>query len=160
MTRRLLLACGAVAVLVAGVLAACGRDGAACDVPRQEPPDPASGLHVLDDTSLIWDSAAPTSGPHRSVAPEGGLRDAPVDELDQVAFLEAGGVVVQMDARSTVPDEISALAGPDVLVVPGLPELPDRVVATAWTWRLSCSAVDLEPLRAFIEERVGAATGH
>ena len=115
---------------------------------------------MLDDTGLIWDSAAPTSGPHRSVAPEGGLRDAPVDELDQVAFLEAGGVIVQMDARAVVPDEISALAGPDVLVAPGLPELPDPVVATAWTWRLRCSAVEVEPLRAFIEERVGAATGH
>ena len=160
MTRRRPLACGAVAVLAVGVLAACGSDGAACDVPRQEPPDPASGLHVLDDTGLIWDSAAPTSGPHRSVVPEGGLRDAPVDELDQVAFLEAGGVIVQMDARAVVPDEISALAGPDVLVAPGLPELPDPVVATAWTWRLRCSAVEVEPLRAFIEERVGAATGH
>jgi hypothetical protein len=56
--------------------------------------------------------------------------------------------------------EISALAGPNVLVAPGRPELPDRVVATAWTWRLRCSAVNVEPIRAFIEERVGAATGH
>ncbi len=114
---------------------------------------------MLDDTGLAWDSVAPTSGPHRGVAPEGGLRDAPVDELDQVAFLEAGGVVVQVHARS-VPDELAALAGPDVLVAPGRPELSDRVVATAWTWRLSCTAVDVEPLRAFIVERVGASAGH
>lgn len=146
-------------MLVAGLLAACGSDRAACDVPRQEPPDPASGLHVLDDTGLAWDSAAPTSGPHRGVAPEGGLRDAPVDELDQVAFLETGGVILQVDARA-VPDEIAALASPDVLVAPGRPELPDRVVATAWTWRLRCSAVDVEPLRAFIDQRVGTTPGH
>jgi len=48
--------------------------------------------------------------------------------------------------------EISALAGPDVLMAAGRPELPNRVVARAWTWRLRCSAVDVEQLRAFIED--------
>ena len=138
---------------------ACGADRVVCDVPRQEAPDPASGLHLLDDAEIRWEADPPTSGPHRSVAPDGGLWHESPNELDQVAFLETGGVVVLVSTR-TVPDELAALAGPRVLVAPGQPNLPDEVVATAWTWRLRCSAVDVEPLRAFIEERVGAATGH
>ena len=143
---------------MAGLLAACSSDGTACDVPRQEPPDPASGLHVLDATGLIWSSTAPTSGPHRGVVPDGGLRTAPVDEVDQVAFLEAGGVVVQVRSEA-VPDAMAELADAEVLVAPR-PDLDDEVVATAWTWRLRCSAIDAEPVRAFIANRSGLRQGH
>ena len=149
-----------VIVTVFGVaMIACGADRVVCDVPRQEAPDPASGLHVLDDAQLKWEADPPTSGPHRSVAPEGGLRYAPLDELDQVAFLEAGGVIVLVSARPVL-DELAALAGPGVLVAPGRPDLPDEVVATAWTWRLRCSALDVESVRAFIADRVGVHSGH
>jgi len=153
------LAAVATITLFGLAMTACGTNQAACDVPRQEAPDPASGLHVLDDAQLKWEADPPTSGPHRSVAPEGGLRYAPLDELDQVAFLEAGGVIVLVSARPVL-DELAALAGPDVLVAPGRPDLPDEVVATAWTWRLRCSALDVESVRAFIADRVGVHSGH
>lgn len=147
-----------VPLLVIFFTAACGETSEPCGTPRQEPPDPASGLHVLDEEIIDWPDDPPTSGPHRAVVPAGGLRQEPIDPLDQVAFLEAGGVVIQVDSPQ-VPKELAALAHSDVIIAPR-PGLPDAVVATAWTWRLRCSSLDSARLRSFISRRVGIADGH
>ncbi len=158
MSSRQRLAVGTMASLLAAILLSCGGGDPACDLPRQEAPDPASELHVLDDSGLRWSSTAPTSGPHRLAVPQGGLQINEVDELDQVAFLEAGGIIIQVRG-DTVPDVLADLAAPAVLIAPRS-VLSDKVVATAWTWRLRCSTIEIGPLQSFISDRAGTSKGH
>ena len=66
-----------------------------CDIPRQEPLSASSSLHLLESVGAVWDSNPPTSGPHYPIAPAGGIYDFTLSPLEQVAFLESGGVIVQ-----------------------------------------------------------------
>ena len=143
--------------IVAGLLLACGAEKA-CQVPQQEAPHPASGVHLLDETGATWAGDPPTSGPHRALQPSGGIHREPIPRLDQVAFLEAGGVILHYDSglASNQLANLQNLTGPKVAVAPSPavgPEYP--VVATAWTWRLRCQSVDNEILERFIVRRVG-----
>ena len=158
MLPRQHLTVGTTLSLLVATLVSCGTGEPICGLPRQEPPDPASSLHVFDDSALEWSSTAPTSGPHRAAVPRGGLQVDEVHELDQIAFLEAGGVVVQVRGEQ-VPDAVADLASSTVMIAPRS-ELSDTVVATAWTWRLRCSGIDIGPLRSFISDRAGSREGH
>lgn len=149
------------AALAAVVLAACGGSGSgtapsrACTEVRERL-DPASAQHLLPgapEPRYLTDP--PTSGAHALVSLPSGALDAPVPKPVQVAILEAGGVLVQY--RGLAPDDVGrlrALAGGDVRVAPA-ERLPAPVVATAWTYKLTCSAVDLAALRRFIAAHAG-----
>ena len=65
-----------------------------CDNQRQESPHPGSGLHLITDEKVRWQSTPPLSGPHLSIAPTGGIWEKPIPPLQQVAFLEKGGVII------------------------------------------------------------------
>jgi len=54
--------------------------------------------------------------------------------------------------------KLSDLAADKVVVAPN-PSLPDRVVATAWLNKQSCSGVDAGALRGFIRTRAGHGPG-
>lgn len=142
----------AVITVIAGSLIACGSEDA-CDLPRQEAPYPASGVHLLDDTNVVWPSDLPTSGPHRALRPPGGIHHEPIPRLDQVAFLESGGVVLHYSSSLTPRQiaQLQSLAGATVAIAPN-PVLGTGtpVAATAWTWRLLCRTVELEVLDRFV----------
>ena len=143
--------------ILAGSFIACGAEEA-CQVPQQEAPYPASGVHLLNETGVTWAGDPPTSGPHRALRPRGGSHRGPSPKLDQVAVLEAGGVILHYDSglASSQLAKLQTLAGPEVAVAPNPalgPEYP--VVATAWTWRLRCQLVDNETLDRFVVRRVG-----
>jgi len=152
---------GAFAVSLALVASACGDTSATggC-VEIREPEDPASLQHVLDPDRVVFQTDPPTSGPHLSGPPVSGRFDAPITAAAQVRALEDGRVVVQY-TDAAVGAELAALTDdPDVeFVVAPATTLPAPVVATAWTWKLTCSAVDLDRLRAFGAARVGDAPG-
>jgi hypothetical protein len=158
--RALLLA--AALVLVAG--SACGDGGGdadgACGPVVREALDPSSPRHLLPGApEPDYATDPPTSGAHSSGRPPEGVLDASLSRPDQVAVLETGRVLLQYD-----PDEISApdrrrierLAGDDVTVAPN-PDLPEAVVATAWTVKQTCTRADPDALAEFVEAHRSAA---
>lgn len=154
---RLLHWCCACSLL----LVACGGDDAAGCIELREPEDQASGLHVLSEGAVEYQTDPPTSGPHiAGPTPEGAL-DQPVLREIQVRLLEAGGVMVQYDGTLGADEvaDLSSIASSAIVVAPAVAELPDRVVATAWTWKLSCGSVDADRLARFATERSVDAPG-
>lgn len=152
---------GAFALTLALVASACGDSSAtgAC-VEIREPEDPASLQHVLDPDAVVFQTDPPTSGPHLSGPPVAGRFGAPITAAAQVRALEDGRVVVQY-TDAALGDELAAL-GDDLdveFVIAPADTLPAPVVATAWTWKLTCETADLDRIRAFGVDRVGDAPG-
>ena len=129
----------------------------ACGPIREEPLDPAYLVHVVgtgEDVEYTTDP--PTSGPHKAGPPVEGVVAEPLPRPIQVGILERGDVLVQ-HAPDLTPEEqadLATVAGPGVVIAPN-PDLPARVLATAWTHKRTCDAVDLDALQGFIEERRG-----
>lgn len=148
--RRLPMAPAAVLLLL--LLAGCREKSeprAACASVVIEALDPASIQHVLPGApEPTYRTDPPTSGAHRAGPIPTGALDQPLPRSVQVAVLEQGGVVVQ----HRNPADRAALAplGGDRVVVAPAPDLPVRVVATAWRHKLACTGLDVEALRSFI----------
>jgi hypothetical protein len=151
---------------VAGTaLAGCGSGGgsgsADCGPPRREALDPSSAQHVLGDGdgTATYQTDPPTSGPHAPGRALSGVLDEPLSRPAQVGVLEAGGILVQYrDLTDEELDELSTVAGDGVAVVPNA-DLPDRVVATAWLFKQTCSDVDVAALGRFVEDHAGPGPG-
>jgi hypothetical protein len=141
----------------------CGDDGSAssaCDQPVREELDPASLTHVIDPADARFTTNPPTSGPHVSGALPTGVVDEPIPGAVQVAVLEGGNVLVQYrDLSDADRTEVEAFAGDQVVVAPN-PDLPAPVVATAWTYKLTCDALDVDAVETFIADHAGAAVNH
>jgi hypothetical protein len=156
--RRPIGACLAGALALIG--ASCGGgDSAAgtCGPIAREALDPAYLVHVLgDDTGVQYTSDPPTSGPHQAGPPVEGVVGEAITRPVQVGILERGDVLLQHspDLPDAQRRDLEALAGPGVVVEPN-DDLPDPVVATAWTDKRTCSSVDVDQLRDFIDARVG-----
>lgn len=106
----------------------------------------------------IFASENPTSGPHSPID-LAGVQAEPLSPVAQVGLLEEGSILLQhqnLDDRARA--EIESLAGPDVIVAPGR-NLPDTVMATAWTAKLRCDGVEPEALRGFINRFKGQGLG-
>lgn len=146
-----------VGALLAVSVAACG-DGegsaGACGPIQREALDSAYLVHVLgDDTDVAYTSDPPTSGPHQPGPPVQGVVDEPLTRPIQVGILEQGDVLIQHDPSVAAAD-LADLGREGVVIAPS-PDLPAPVVATAWTYKRTCDAVDLAALQEFIEERGG-----
>jgi hypothetical protein len=151
----------ALCVVILGMPAACGGGSAssACDQPVREELDPASLTHVIDPDTARFLTDPPTSGPHVSGAVPTGVVGESLPGAVQVAILEGGNVLVQYrDLAGTDLEAVTGLAGEHVVVAPN-PDLPAPVVATAWTYKLTCDAVDVDALETFIADHAGADTG-
>lgn len=129
----------------------------ACGPIQEEPLDPTYLVHVVGTGEDIeYRSDPPTSGPHKAGPPVEGVVDEPLPRPVQVGILERGDVLVQ-HAPDLTPEEqadLATLAAPGVVIAPN-PDLPAPVVATAWTHKRTCDAVDLDALQGFIDERRG-----
>lgn len=149
-------------VVVAALLgSACGNgsDGAAACAEIREPADPLSIQHVIDPGGLTFLTDPPTSGPHIAGPAAVGRFDEPLAPAAQVRTLEAGGVVVQFDDSIDDVALDALLGGPvDVALAPGT-NLPASLVATAWTWKLTCDSLELADLERFVAERTADAPG-
>jgi hypothetical protein len=83
----------------------------------------------------------------------------PLSRPSQVGALEAGVVLLQYRDLSTEDTRtLESLVTDNVVVAPN-PSLPDRVVATAWLVKQTCSGVDTAALRGFIRTRAGHGPG-
>ena len=134
---------------------ACSSENG-CDLPRQEPLSSTSSLHLLGNAEVTWETNPPTSGPHYPIPPKGGNYDYALSNLEQVSFLESGGVIVQYlpDINGNNHPKLASFASNYVIISPN-ETLESLLVATAWTWKLSCKEYDFESLAKFIAERQG-----
>jgi hypothetical protein len=148
--------------LSAVILSACSTDGSSGScVELREPQDPQSGLHVIDPEGLTYTTDPPTSGPHAGGPAASGVFDEPLLAAVQVRVLESGGAMIQYDdtVSPTAIDELTSLVSGAVALAPTDSNLPSPIVATAWTWKLTCDVVDLDRIEAFIIDRPQDAPG-
>lgn len=152
------------AALLAAVLAGCGGDDgdAAAAGPTDvcgeiEHPTVQGGGHLLGDTAppVPYSSVPPTSGWHSSGVPPTGVAAEPLSEPEQVALLEAGGVVVThhgVDAEALAPiTELveGELAG-RVAMTPYDGLEAGEVAFTGWGVLQRCDGVDVAAFEAFV----------
>lgn len=162
--KKALIAAAAVlgaVVIVAGAVALRGGGGgeaaplsSACPTkqfPEQRP------THVEElPAGYEYSSDPPTSGVHDPAPAVWGSYTEEIPQLSLVHNLEHGGVVVQYgssitpDARAEIEDWYRE--DPNGIVVAPLPKLGNRVVVTAWTWRMTCTGFDPEALTQFKDE--------
>jgi hypothetical protein len=143
---------------VASALSACGGGGggggsAGCGQPFREPLHANSLQHIIDPSSAKFDTDPPTSGPHLFTPPARGVVTRQLLPAEQVTVLEAGDVLVQYRDAADAP-AVEALRQTWVTIAPNA-SLKERVVATAWTYKLECRAVDTAALQRFIDAHKG-----
>lgn len=129
----------------------------ACGPVTRERLDSTYLVHVLEDgADVAYTTDPPTSGPHKPGPEISGVLTEPLARPLQVGALERGDILLQHspDLPSDQRSRLGALAGPGVVVAPN-PDLPSAVVATAWTYKLRCTSVDVAALRRFIDQRAG-----
>ena len=148
-----------VLVATAVALPGCGGGGkseSGCAAPVRERLDPNSAQHLVGDAEPPpYLSHPPTSGAHKVGRWPAGTLTKPIDEPVQVAMLEGGAVLLQYrDLSPADRKRLETLSGGHVSVAPNA-HLPDRVVATAWTWKQTCGDVDVPALRTFIATHGG-----
>jgi hypothetical protein len=127
----------------------------------REPLDSRSLQHILPTTpEPTFLTNPPTSGPHRPGLHPQGVLTQPIDKGVQVSMLEGGQILIQYKDLSTKDRaKVEALAGGPVSVAPN-PELPAKVVATAWMAKVICSGVDSDALVKFAARFQGKGAGH
>jgi hypothetical protein len=159
--RRRLAPAALIAGALALALAACGGSGGqsdgACGPITRESLDPAYLVHVVGTANgAEYTSDPPTSGPHQPGPAVSGVVEEPISRPVQVGILERGDVLLQHapDLPAAQLAELEALGGPGVVVAPN-PDLPDPVVATAWTYKRTCTSVDAGALQDFVDQRSG-----
>jgi hypothetical protein len=148
-------------VAAASALSACGGNGggggdggsAGCGQPFREPLHSNSLQHIIDPSSAKFDTDPPTSGPHLFTPPARGVVTRQLLPAEQVTILEAGDVLVQYRDADDAP-AVEALHQTWVTIAPNS-SLEERVVATAWTYKLECRAVDTAALQRFIAAHKG-----
>lgn len=150
-----------VIALLAVPLVACSGGGSqsSCQPAHSEPLNPSLNHVLAGAPEPAYTTDPPTSGPHSPGAPVQGVLNEPLSRPLQVGALEGGDVLLQY--RDLSPDELkklSDLVSDKVVVVPNQ-SLPDRVVATAWLFKQTCSGVDAEALRGFIRTHAGHGPG-
>ena len=99
----------------------------------------------------------PTSGPHTPGSLPTGVESTPLSKPVQVGALEAGIVLVQYRDPTDL-EALRPMATGKTVVAPN-PSLPARVVATAWLWKQTCSAVDTAALAGFAAEHANKGPG-
>lgn len=143
-------------------LSGCSGSEAAgpCRQPVREELDPGHLVHVIDPTTARFKTNPPTSGPHVGGAAPTGALDQPILGAVQTAILERGDVLIQYrDIDPNDVGQVRAMAGGHTVTAPN-PDLPAPVIATAWTYKLSCDAVDTDALAKFVRQHAGQPVQH
>lgn len=140
-------------VLLTSATAGCGGSGSGCSVPVREELDPKYLVHVIDPATASYKTDPPTSGPHLSSPAPTGLVTDPMLPAVQVTVLERSDVLVQYRDAADLAQLRDLVA--DRVVVAPQPTLPARIVVTAWTYKLSCSAVDRGAIAKFVTAHAG-----
>lgn len=151
---------GALAISLVLAIAGCGSSGGgddACGPVIRERLDPAYLVHVVGDGAAVrYTTDPPTSGPHKAGPAVEGVVTEPIPRPVQVGILEGGDILLQHapDLPAAQRTALEGLAGHGVVVAVNA-DLPNPVVATAWTTKRTCRAIDVPALREFIRQRAG-----
>ena len=161
--RRAIAAAAALVCVIAGVVVFVRYKSdapfAACMGPTAERIDPNSSQHVLPGASEpLYLTNPPTSGPHKAGPSLPPVVETELDKPTQVGALEGGTVLLQYSgvASATRQRVIDLAKGHDVVVAPNS-SLPNKIVATAWLFKLSCNEFSASDLRSFIDAHAGKA---
>jgi uncharacterized membrane protein len=165
-TLRLPIPSSTAVVLVLALLllplAACGSSGGAtatCQPAHAEALNPSLNHVLAGSPEPQYTTDPPTSGPHTPGAPPASVLTSPLSRPSQVGALESGDVLLQYrDLSAAERSQLERLAASNVVVAPN-PALPDRIVATAWLFKQTCTAVDTATLRTFVHEHAGHGPG-
>jgi hypothetical protein len=158
-TARIARFWGALSITVvaaATVLVGCGSKSNAatgCGQPFREPLNPNSLQHVIDPASVTFTTDPPTSGPHLFTTPPRGVVTRLLLPAEQVTILETGDVLIQYREAADAA-AVQALTQTGVTIAPNT-TLKQRVVATAWTYKLECGGLDQSSLQRFISSHKG-----
>jgi hypothetical protein len=151
----------AAVVVALSLLSGCSGGGSdsACGPEVRERLDPNSIQHLLPGASIpAYETHPPTSGAHQVGAWPTGVLTDPIRDPVQVAMLEGGEVLVQYGpgvATSERKDlEAFARRNAHVTVAPNA-DLPTAIVATAWTYKQTCTGVDTGALGRFVRAHAG-----
>jgi len=158
--RRFAALWGVLLALASATVACSGTSTAsACSAAKPEPINPDLRHLLPGAPEPTYTTDPPTSGPHAPGALPSGALTQPLARPAQVGALEAGAVLLQYrDLSAAELRSLTDLITDKVIVAPN-PSLPDRVVATAWLFKQTCSGVDAAALRGFIRTRVGHGPG-
>jgi hypothetical protein len=150
----------AIGIAVAGCGGGGSKAGGVCGAEVREAFDPDSLQHVLPGgREPKYFTNPPTSGPHVPGPQLSGVRTDVLEKPTQVGALESGSVLVQYrDLDAAAIAMLGSLAGDQVVVAPN-PDLPDKVVATAWVFKQTCSSVDVAALQQFVSSHRGKGPG-
>ena len=160
-----LLGCAVVLTVGAGCGGSSAHSSAVCQPAFQEKLDSRSTEHLFPGApEPKYLTEPPTSGPHQLGPPFTGAVTTPIPLPKQVAMLESGYVLVQYQGLAAARvSQLVPLAGNLVTVAPAAATMPDRVVATSWTWKLVCPATtpaDLQSIQTFIATHKGHGFTH
>lgn len=183
MIVRVLPLCLAVLFTACGGQAQGGPSAPSPSIPNTGTPSPSApsaacspgeaiavqgGSHLLEDQAppVPYESTPPTSGWHSSVVPD--LRaysdDEALTEPQQVAILEAGGLVITHGPLSPDQqrrlDEAVETHAEHAAATPYAPLAADQVVFASWGALQRCTGVDPEVLDVFVAEHLGQAEDH
>ena len=149
-----------VVLLVVPLTACAGKGSSSSCQPAHSEPLNTSLNHVLaGGAEPVYSTDPPTSGPHTPGALPQGVLTQGLSRPAQVGALEAGDVLLQYrDLSEKELNDLTQLVADKVVVAPN-PNLPARVVATAWLNKQTCTSVDTTALRAFVRTRVGHGPG-
>ncbi|MEZ5244064.1 MAG: DUF3105 domain-containing protein [Acidimicrobiales bacterium] len=148
-----------VTVIMSATACGDGTAGGSC-LEVREPEDPLSIQHVIDPDAVVFRTNPPTSGPHLAGPALEGIVAQPITGAAQVRTLESGAVVVQYEDAAAL-DSLRPLLddGAARFVIAPAVALPSPVVATAWTWKLTCDGPDVARILEFATARTTAAPG-
>ena len=158
---RLFAALWGVLLVLAASATACSSTSAAsaCAAAKPEAINPDLHHVFAGAPEPTYTTDPPTSGPHTPGALPTGALTHPLARPAQVGILEAGVVLLQYrDLSAAELQSLTDLITDKVVVAPNS-SLPDRVVATAWLFKQTCSGVDAAALKGFIRTRVGHGPG-
>jgi len=139
-------------------LTGCGGGSEDCSVPVREELDPSHLLHITDASIAVYKSDPPTSGAHLATSAPAGIVRAALLPAIQVTILERGDVLVQYRDPADLP-ALEGVVSNRVVVAPQ-PSLPARAVVTAWTYKLTCKAIDIEAITSFADAHAGKVQEH
>lgn len=112
----------------------------------------------VDTPHPPYNSVPPTSGWHVATLVPWGVHNSPIPNERQVHNLEDGGVLVQyncLDCTALIAQLEAVAARHEYVIVAPYPEMPYRIVLTAWGRILALEDFDEVRITAFIDAYAG-----
>lgn len=154
--RWFIIGGGLVAILaVVGIVLALQNGGSTANVPLTDVVEFGTLSQEHVDTAVTYPQIPPVGGPHNARWQNCGIYNEPIQNEYAVHSLEHGAVWItyQPNLSATEIEQLRGVARgqPFVLLTP-YPDLPSKVVASAWSTQLKLDSADDPRLAAFVDK--------